>query len=78
MTNRTTAELLAELREKLELAKEPGGAAAASARPRLPCSYRPPARRERGRTLSASVEGVCNTLCGRRMDRNKSKFEDQG
>ena len=32
MTNRTTAELLAELREKLELAKEPGGEAAAAKR----------------------------------------------
>ena len=32
MTNKSTAELLAELREKLELAKEPGGAAAAAKR----------------------------------------------
>lgn len=32
MTNRSTAELLAELREKLELAKEPGGEAAAAKR----------------------------------------------
>ena len=32
VTNRTTAELLAELREKLELAKEPGGEAAAAKR----------------------------------------------
>lgn len=32
MTNKTTAELLAELREKLELAKEPGGEKAVAKR----------------------------------------------
>ena len=32
MTNRTTAELLADLREKLELAREPGGESAAAKR----------------------------------------------
>jgi acetyl-CoA carboxylase carboxyltransferase component len=32
VTNKSTAELLAELREKLELAREPGGEAAAAKR----------------------------------------------